>query len=205
MTTSLQRLLLFTAAMFPAVQAFGVQVPAGGLTNCFLREIHSSSHVSVHYVAGETINVSIKSPSGTAIHTQSSILQGEYTFDAQEDGAYQFCLSTDPLRRTPIMTKFRFLVLSPEIFSPDIAQSNQVANARNLCQNVTSLSKQVLYLTHLYSDTAIATDDALKSSIALSGRLSALECVAVLLVALSQVTHFRNMLSVSRAKMQRMV
>lgn len=185
-------------------RSFGIQVPAGG-KSCFFREIHSSSHVSLHYVARETINVLVKSPSGSEIHSQTSVQQGDHSFDAQEDGPYEICVSTEAMRRIPTITKFQFLVFHPDVFSPDIAKSTQVFDARMLTHDVSKTAKKVLYATHMYSDTASATDETLKSSIALTGRLAALECIAVLVVALAQVTYIRNMLSATRSKLQRMV
>lgn len=185
--------------------AFGIQVPAGGMESCFFREIYASSHVSVHFVARETVTVNIKNPSGNMLYTKRSAVQGEYTFDAREDGPYHICIATDIMRRVPTTTKFRFLVLNQEIKSSDLPSSVQTFDVRNLCLDVFNLSEKALYATHLYSDTATTTDETMLSSAALAGRLAALQCVAVLVTALSQITHIRKILSLSRSKLQRMV
>lgn len=193
--------LLF--AFLPHFLAFEVQVPASGVASCFLREIHSSSHVSVHYTSPDAVHVNIKTPSGEILHSERSTKQGEYTFDAKEDGSYQICVSTDRIRRLP--TTFRFSFWNPSMLSSDVAQSRQVDGARNLCAQIAVLSRNALHATHLYSHTAIATDNILKSSIALTGRLAAIKCVAVLVVALGQITHVRRILAVARSKLQRLV
>lgn len=202
----MQSLVILTTLLAFVYEAssFGIQVPAGG-KSCFFREIHASSHVSLHYVARETINIYVRFPSGSDVYSKTAVLQGEHSFDAEEDGPYQICVSTDPMRRLPTITKFRFLVFHPDVFSPDIAGSTQVFDARMLIHEVSKTSQKVLYTTHLYSDTATATDDTLKSSVALTGRLAALQCIAVLVVALAQVTYIRNLLAATRSRLQRMV
>lgn len=191
-------------AFFQGVHTFGIQVPAGG-KSCFFREIHSASHVSLHFVARETISVLFKSPSGSEIYSQASIVEGDHSFDAKEDGPYEICVSTDSMRRTPTITKFRFLILHPDVFGPDIAKSTQVFDARMLTHDASKVAQRVLYASKSYSDTASATDETLKRSIALTSRFAALEGIAVLVVALAQVTYIRNLLSATRSKLKRIV
>lgn len=183
--------------------AFQVQIPADGVTTCFFREIHSSSHVFVHYSSPDPVHVNIKAPSAEILYSERSTNNGEYTFDATEDGSYQICVSTDRIRRIP--TTFRFYFWNPHILSPDIAQSHQVEGARNLCTEIATSSRNALRATHIYSDTAIATDNILRTSVTLAGRLAVIKCLAVLVVALSQITHIRRILVVARAKLQRTV
>lgn len=201
MSLSLRTLTLIV--LLPHILAFEVQIPAGGIASCFLREIHSSSHVSVHYTSPHAVHVNIKTPSGEILHSERSTKQGQHTFDATEDGSYQICVATDRIRRLP--TTFRFSFWNPRMLSPDVAQSHQVDGARNLCAQIAALSRSALHAARLYSHTAIATDNILKSSVALTGRLAVIKCVAVLVVALSQITHVRRILLVARSKLQRTV
>ncbi|CDF32844.1 unnamed protein product [Chondrus crispus] len=192
------------AAILSVALSFGIQVPAGE-KSCFYRELRSNMHVSLHYVARETVSIAVQAPSKEGIYSKTSVLQGEHSFNAKEDGPYQFCVSTDSTRRAPTIAKFRFLAFPPDVFNSDIAKSTQAFDARMLTLELSKISDKVLYSAHLYADTTSATDETLKSSIALTGRLAALECVAVLVVALAQVKYVRNILSATRSKVQRMV
>lgn len=197
--------VLFTLLGPSTVNAFGIQVPAGGRATCFYREIHAESRVSVHFVAREIVNVNVKDTSGSVLYIKQGALEGQHTFTAQEDGPYHICVSTDAKRRAPTMTKFRFLVIHPRLVTSDIADSEQASSAKLLSQEILKQSEKALYATHLYSDTAAETDATLVSSIALTGRFAALECVSVLVVTLSQITYIRNLLVATRSKLRRVV
>lgn len=196
---------IFLLCFFSGAEAFGIEVPAGGVSSCFFREIHASSRVTVHYSARETVIVNVKSPTGTVLHSNETALNGEHTFTSEEDGPYEICVSMDAQRRLPTVAKFRFLVLNEDELNPDIADKHQVTKVERMCHKVEFLAQRALYDTHLYSDTAVETDETLRRSTALAGRLAALEFVAALIVSLSQITHFRRMLVVTRSKLQRMV
>lgn len=199
------RVLFLILAYISLCESFGIQIPAGGMQHCFFREVHSGYHVFAHFVARETINVKILNTDQHVIYEKSSIPQGSFNFEAKDDGSYQICLSVDPMRRQPTITKFRFLVVHPNVLDGKVATSGQADHSKQLCDQIDNVSEQVLFKTNLYSDKASVTDEILKSSIALAGRLVAMECVAALVGALFQVSYIRRMLSASRSKTQRMV
>lgn len=191
--------------MIETVYSFGIQIPAGGMENCFFREVHSSSRVSFHYTARETINITLKDPNGAVIHEKRSVLKGQFTFDASKDGSYQVCLSTGPMRRMPTITKFRFLVFDANMLDADVAQLSQVHHIRKLCKLVVKTSEKVRSASQLLSDSASKTNESLRKSISLAATCITLECIVALIVALTQHSHVRNLLSASRAKRLRMV
>ncbi|CAN8061509.1 unnamed protein product [Agarophyton chilense] len=202
-------LILLTLAVAlgcaPTAHSFGIHIPPGGMEHCFFREVHANYHIYIHYVARETINIKLMDTNDKVLYAKRSVLQGSFDFQVIEDGSYRICLSVEQMRRKPTITKFRFLVVDPNISSDKIATLEQVHTATKLCDDVKKLSDRVLFRTHLYSDTALETDEVLKSSISLTGRLVALECVAALLAAVSQVSYVRKMLWSSRSRLQRMV
>lgn len=198
-------LLILMLTNSPTVQAFGIQIPPGGMEHCFFREVHTNDHVYVHYVARETINISVKDANGHVLYQKTSVVQGSFDFSAQDYGSYRICLSVELMRRKPTIAKFRFLVVDPSVLSDKVATSGQANTANRLSNKVKSLSDQVLFRTHLYSDTAHETDETLKSSITLAARMVAVECVAALLAAVSQVSYIRKVLFASRSRRQRMV
>ncbi|PXF49537.1 Transmembrane emp24 domain-containing protein 6 [Gracilariopsis chorda] len=198
-------LLVLILTNAPVVRAFGIQIPPGGMEHCFFREVHVNDHVYVHYVARETINISVKDGNERILYQKKSVVQGSFDFAAQEDGSYRICLSVELMRRKPTIAKFRFLVVDPSVLGDKVATSGQAHKANHLSNKVKSLSDQVLFRTHLYSDTAYETDETLKSSVTLAARMVALECVAALLAAISQVSYIRKVLFASRSRRQRMV
>lgn len=204
MRASLIQVLLALTALLTMASSFGIQVPAGQ-ASCFYREVHSNMPVSLHYVARETVSVVVQSPSKETLYSKTLVLQGEYTFTAKEDGPYQICVSTDLMRRSPTIVKFRFLVFHPDVFNSDIAKSTQAFDTHMLTLEISKISDKALYAAQMYEDTTSTTDETLKRSIALTGRLAALECLAVFVVALAQVKYVRNILSATRQKVQRMV
>ena len=197
--------IILACALVQQARSFGVHIPSGGTGQCFFREVHTSSQVSIHFVAREAINVDIRDPHGQVFYNKRGVLRGEHTFNARDDGGYQICVSADLAHHLSTTAKFRFLVFDRSIIMGQIADVKQVNGAQKVCDDIMGTAEKVLYAAHTYADTANQTDESLESSIDLAKRLVALECVAALVLALSQITYVRSMLSASRSRLHGLV
>jgi len=195
---------VFLLLFLVCVNGFGVEIPAGRET-CFFREIHSSVEVTVSYVARETIDVIISDPTDTQIFRKRSVLEGEHTFITEHDGAYQICVGTETKRRAPTITHFRFLITDHRIPRDQLATKGQTFSAEQICREIIRVAESVLFAAQVYSDANSGSLIDIKASSSLVRKLVVLQFVAVLAVALAQITFIRKVLSTGRGKLQRIV
>ncbi|KAF3017412.1 p24 complex component [Neopestalotiopsis sp. 37M] len=95
--------LLLSASLFQAVLGHNIQLPAHG-RECFHEQLRRDDKMTVTFQVGDRefgsagnldIDFWISTPNGQYETFQKSISNGDYSFDAKQDGKYMYCFGNE--------------------------------------------------------------------------------------------------------------
>ncbi|ETS87673.1 hypothetical protein PFICI_01501 [Pestalotiopsis fici W106-1] len=95
--------LLLSAGLFQAVLGHNIQLPAHG-RECFHEQLRRDDKMTVTFQVGDRefgsagnldIDFWISTPNGQYETFQKSISNGDYSFDAKQDGKYTYCFGNE--------------------------------------------------------------------------------------------------------------
>ncbi|CAL8068954.1 unnamed protein product [Calicophoron daubneyi] len=180
--------------------AYYVEIDAGE-DQCYFERVKIGQKLTLHYEVAEggfrDIDVNIRAPDDSIVHSESKLSSGRPQFVANKDGDYTYCFSNKQTSQTPKVILFEMHVekdaLKPEE-KDDEAQKKLVGLFNELSHSVESVKLEMEYVA-LRTNIHWAVNQNTNFRVVL---WAAFEAALIITMSIGQVFYLKRFFEVRR-------